>query len=225
MQRDLFYKMEMFNGTLLVLFKYESVWEARIVFKEEVDRLTEGLGEINDFLLYNDNTLSATAAKNQALELMVNSTEIICEAGIVHASKTKDNELMATFNLSYSDLKEGKEIEIYKRCMNIGASAIPVEAQLIAIGMPATQLADQSNNCLKFRPMIGSARRVRKGGKSNKEEMLVVYAEMDMIYGERVDNMMGLLKAANSKFFTEYTNSRVIGYWKKKHETPDPPAE
>ena len=62
MQRDLFYKMEMFNGTLLVLFKYESVWEARIVFKEEVDRLTEGLGEINDFLLYDGDTKSATAA-------------------------------------------------------------------------------------------------------------------------------------------------------------------
>ena len=122
-------------------------------------------------------------------------------------------------------MKKGKEIEIYKRCMNIGTLAIPVKAQLIAIGMPTTQLADQSNYCLKFRPLIGSARRVRKGGKSNKEEMLVVYAEMDMIYGERVDNMMGLLKAANSKFFTEYTNSRVIGYWKKQHETPVPPAE
>ena len=132
---------------------------------------------------------------------------------------------MAKFNFNPSDLSDGKEIEMYQLCMNIGASAIPISADLIAVGMPATQLADQLAFCTTFYPLIGGSGRVRKGGKSNQKEMLAVYAEVDMIYKQRIDKMMGMLKAANPKFFTEYTDSRVIGFWKKKKPVPPtPPA-
>ena len=216
--------MEMFNGTLIVVNQYKPVWLTNIPFKTEVDNLTVGLDDINDYLLFDSDTESATGEKNQTLEDMLRSTEIICNAGIVHASKTNDSAQMPKFNFSYSDLKEGKEIEIYQRCSKVGIAAIPVEAALIAVGMPITQLVEQKALSDKFRPLISGAKRVRRGGKSNKEEMLVVYKQMDLIYNERMDNMMGLLKKDNPKFFIEYTNSREIGYWKKKSVVPPSPS-
>ena len=223
MEANLFHKLEMFIGTLIVLDDYKIVWIDNAPFKTEVDTIRDGLAQINDFLLYDGSTESVTAEKNQVLENMLLSTDTICEAGITNASKIHDDKLMAKFKFTPSDLRRGKEIEIYQRCMNIYDSAKPINEDLIAIGMPNHQLDEQHALCIKLYPLINGPHRVRKGGKSNKEEMIVVYDEIDMIYKERLDNMMKMLKAANSKFYTEYSNSRVIGFWKKKKDVPPTP--
>jgi len=226
MDKDLFHKMEMFNGSLIIINDYQTVWMANLPFKKEVDNLTVGLDKINEFLKYNASTESTTAEKNQVLENMLRSTETICNAGIINVSIKGDDKLMAKFNFSYTDLKEGKEIEIYQRCLNIGIDAKLIEPDLIEVGMPVTQIVEQNALCVQFFPLIDGPHRVRSKGKSNKEEMLVVYAEMDMIYKKRMDNMMKMLKVANSKFYSEYKNSRVIGFWKKKKaDPPTPPTE
>ena len=226
MEDNLFHKMEMFNGSLIIINNYKPTWVLNLPFSSVVDSITLGLDKINEFLKFNADTESTTAKKNQVLESMLRSTEIICNAGITNASMKKDNELMAQFDFSYTDLKVGKEIEIYQRCWDVRVNAKLIEDDLIAVGLLATQLEEQNAFCTHFYPLIGGSHRVSQRGKSNKEEMLVVYAEMDVLYKEQMDNFMKMLKAANSKFYTEYKNSRVIGYWKKKKvATPVPPTE
>ena len=215
MREILLRKQKMYLNALSVLRYYQSVWEASLPFKTDVDNLETIVQNID---LKSRNIIGSQGTsqnKKQVLKQMIEATLIICGVGIAYASHQNSNELKTKFNFTKSSLGKGNEKEVYIRCANISKAAEEIINELLAFNLSADHLKMLNNVATAYDKLISAPRQVLKADKSTNEEIKTLYSKCDVILNERLDNMMLIYKNNNTDFFIEYTNARHIGGWSK----------
>ena len=134
MEKTISFKLQMYDKTDFVLVKYESVWAAKPAFKENVVLFRESKDLVYENEGKQTKSASSSGSKIMARDNMLNLAQLVCNLGITYASSTSDKELMPKFNFSPSELKEGLEKEVSKRCDDISKAALPILDKLIDLG-------------------------------------------------------------------------------------------
>ena len=218
MEKTISFKLQMYDKTDFVLGKYESVWAAKPAFKEIVVLFRENKALIYENESKQTTSSSSSGTKLMARENMLNLAQLVCNLGITYASSASDKELMPKFNFSPSELKEGLEKEVSKRCDDISKAALPILDKLIDLGMPADQLDKLNKAVTDYQAVISLPQSIINASKSAKEDMLKFIAVCDDILKLRLDKMMLLFKETNADFYNEYFNARYIGGWSRKDD-------
>ena len=218
MEKTISFKLQMYDKTDYVFIKYETAWAAKPAFKEIVVLFREKKGLANEYDGKQTASSSSSGSKLMARENMINLAQLVCNLGVVHASSTSDKELMPKFDYSASDLNEGLEKEVSKRCDDISKAALPILDKLIDLGMPADQLDKLNKAVTDYNALITLPKSIINASKTAKEEMLKFIAECDEILKLRLDKMMLLFKETNADFYNEYFNARYIGGWSRKDD-------
>ena len=219
MEKTISFKLQMYDKTDFVLGKYESVWAAKPAFKEIVVLFRENKGLVYENESKQTKSASSSGSKIMARDNMLNLAQLVCNLGITYASSTSDKELMPKFNFSPSELKEGLEKEVSKRCDDISKAALPILDKLIDLGMPADQLDKLNVAVTDYQAVISLPQSIINASKSAKEDMLKYIAVCDDILKLRLDKMMLLFKDTNPDFYNEYFNARYIGGWSRKDDS------
>ncbi len=213
-------KFDMLTTTMGVVDENGTIWLGDLPYTSLVAKIKAKMVLITEKDQLDRDTKSATATKKQVFEDMYDATEVICGAGMSYANSINDEGLKLKFNFSRSDLKAGTEKEAVTHCVNVYAAALPLEADLVTFNMPITQLLDQKALTTKASKLIASPQKVRTGGKSAREEMIILFGEVDVLLKDGLDGMMKTYKKLHPNFFLEYNNARFIGGWKKKKIVP-----
>lgn len=130
MEKTISFKLQLYDKSDFCLGKYESVWVAKTAFKENVVLLRENKGLVYENESKHTKSASSSGNKTMGRDNMLNLAQLVCNLGITYASSTADKKLKPMYNYSASDLKEGLEDDVRKRC-DIACLALPILDKLI----------------------------------------------------------------------------------------------
>ena len=218
MDKKYFQKDKMVSNVKDVLLKRKSEWIANVAFSKAYDKLDALHTEAKEYDLQHVSGKSTTAKKDQAIDKMVELTLAGTGNAMAYASSVTDKELQIKFDYSKTSLKKGSEKEICNNCMKIYTEMLKIKDKLVPDFMLAEELDAIKEAIETATNLLDKPQGVRRMSKSNKENMIAVFAEIMNLLNEQLDKLMLKYKTTNPEFYLEYKNARVIGGWKKKKD-------
>ncbi len=221
MDKRNFHRLKMLNNVDEVLISNENIWTTSAVFKKVYQRFVADKKEINDYDQQTDKGISTTAKKDQWMQIMLDCTLLGAANALVYAISENDNELKTLFDHTKSSLTKGNEIEICNNCHKIFTDIVKIEDKLVPDYIPAEDLIKMKEAIETATNLLDKPQGVRRKRKTNKENMEKAFKRILDLLKDELDKLMLNYKVKYPDFYTQYSNARVIGGWKKKKDDED----
>jgi len=170
-------------------------------------------------------TAGSTAAKNSALDKIIETALRLANALYAFGRKTDNEQLKDECDITKSDLKHRRQGEIEQYCNRTAELAHIYAADLEPYGITKEEIDSFVKESEAFRQAADSKDQKFTESKATRQAMIDTFSKAGDILKEDLDTMMEVLKEKNNDFYLQYRAARNIhdigGGHATKNENPD----
>ncbi len=211
MEKRLLEKLNMYANTKAILYKHKKIWIASELFETTYNQFVEILNEIDESQKKKTDTTEITQTKNQLQEKMIDAAFVICNVGMIYCNLNNDNRLKLNFEYTKSELKKGKDYDIYLRCVSISYNANEIKEKLFDFNINQETLQQFDDMIKEYYKQMGMPSYTIKMNSSIKKAILSRIKKCDSLLKDVIDKMVFIYKTSHPDFYNEYTQARKIG--------------
>ena len=152
----------------------------------------------------------ATAAKNSALDALVDETMLVANAMYAIGRKTDSEELKVQCRLNASDFSRLRENEIEQMCVSIHSLAQEHAEALVPYGISSGSFADYSGMLDNFRKQADAQQTKIAESKAARELLSDAFDAADDILREDIDRLIELVRKSDEELLIRYKAARTI---------------
>ena len=215
-------KLTMFRATQAVLDSKSEFVESilplknRIVdFKQSIDEIQQRDNE------YSGLTAGVTAAKNAAIDALINSEFFFANALYTFGRESGNEELKASCRMSMSDLTRLREGELEQLSSRHLQFAKTYAADLIAYGITDETISIFENALNAVRHQFDLLHNKFAESKAERELLYQAFEKTDEILREDIDRLMEMVKGKDIEFYDTYRAARTIKDYGTTHKKPE----
>lgn len=203
--------LNMYDAVSQFLNTYNAVWSGNATIAGMVTTFNSHISALNaSDMAQKTITKGITQTKKQAKITMANAAMVIAKAGKAYASATNNITLAASFNYSFSDIKEAKDTDADDICQSMYNALQPFIANTAAYGASAASLTTLQSAINTFSALIG---------KPRSQQTVIINATLTIaqrfdaantLLKDQLDPIMEQYKTMNAPFYNQYKAVRVI---------------
>lgn len=211
MNSDQASKWKMAQASLETVNKHAARWQGIPAYVTAVTTLDETVTAISDAARTQTARSGDAAAKQAALQTMVNATFTVCSALKALGSATSDRKLSTEVNFSRTTLARGRETDVVSRCqtiLNLGTENAEVLAAKYNVS--AADLKAVKTAITEFTELQPKPRQSKATASAATREIETLFATLDEVLNNQIDPLTEKFRDSDASFYNEFQTARSI---------------